>query len=191
VVAFHAAAARRQAEEELRQREQRYRAALGGAPAALLLLDVRGHCLFSNRACQALGGFTFDEGLGQGWTRCIHLDDRDQLLGGWTAALEKEAGTFAGEFRLNGSTREEVRWLRLRSTPIFSDKGQTLGHVATVEELTDLKLAESARRASEEQAAAAAQRHKKIEAALAQLGEDLQRQLQAGEEQRRQNEEQV
>jgi PAS domain S-box-containing protein len=189
-IAFHAAAARRQAEQELRQREQRYRVALGGAPTALLLLDVRGHCLFSNRACQTLGGFTFDEGLGQGWTRCIHLDDRDQLLGGWTAALEKEAGAFAGEFRSNGG-RDEARWLRLRSTPIFSDKGQTLGHVATIEDLTELKKAESARRASEEHAAAAAQRQKKIEEALAQLGEDVQRQLQAGEEEKRQSEEKL
>jgi len=189
-IAFHAAAARRQAEQELRLREQRFRAALGGAPAALLLLDVRGHCLFSNRACQALGGFTFDEGLGQGWTRCMHLDDRDRLLGGWTVALEKEAGTFSSEFRLNGA-REDVRWVRLRSTPIFSDKGQTLGHVATIDDLTDLKKTEAARRTAEEQAAGAAQRHAKIEAALAQLGEDLQRQLQAGEEERRQSEEKM
>src|SRR5262249_32539257 len=148
-VAFHAAAGRRQAEQELRTREQRFRAALGGSPAPLLLLDVRGHCLFSNRAAQSLGGFTFDEGLGQGWTRCIQLEDRARILGGWTAALENDAGSFNGEFRLN-ATRDGSRWLRFRSTPIFSDQGQTLGHVATIDELTDLKKAEEARRTSEE-----------------------------------------
>lgn len=189
-VAFHTAAARRQMEQELRQREQRFRAALGGSPAALLLLDAKGHCLFTNRACQSLGGFTFDEGLGQGWTRCIHLDDRDRLLTEWTAAVPTEAGTFSGEFRRTGG-RDERRWLRVRATPMFADQGHTIGQVATLEDVSDLKTAEEGRRASEKQAAAAAQRQTKIEEALDQLREELQRQLQAGAEAQGQAEERL
>jgi PAS domain S-box-containing protein len=203
-VAFHSAAARRQREQELRQREQRFRSALGGAPAPLLLLDAQGHCLFTNRACQTLGAFSFDEGLGQGWTRCIHLDDRDQLLTDWTNALRSDAGTFTGEFRLH-ENRDDSRRLRLRASAIVSDHGETAGHVATIEDLTEVTKqetarraseeradrAEAARRTSEEQAAAATGRQKKIEDVLNQLREELQRQLQTGAEAKRQAEERL
>jgi PAS domain S-box-containing protein len=187
-IAFHTAGERRQNEQDLRQREQRFRVALGASPAALLLLDAQGHCLFTNRACQTLGGFTFDEGLGQGWTRCIDLDDRDRVLNDWTAALQSEAGAFSSEFRLHG-TREEPRCLHLRSAQMFSDKGQSLGHVATLEEITELKRAEQARRGSEDRAVAAAQRQEKIEQVLSQLRAELERQVQSGAETQRQAEE--
>jgi len=201
-VAFHSATARRAKEQDLRQRELRFRSALGSAPAALLLLDAQGHCLFTNRTCQALGGFSFDEGLGQGWTRCIHLNDRDRLLTEWSKAVQAGTGMFRGEFRLNPNGAEPRR-LRLRSTTIVSDHGQTIGQVATIEDLTDLinaenmrhesedraERAEAARRASEEQAAAAAQRQKKFEESLNQLREELQRQIQSSSEAQRQAEE--
>jgi PAS domain S-box-containing protein len=196
-IAFHSAAGRRAKEQELRQREQRFRNALGSAPAPLLLLDAQGHCLFTNRACQSLGGFTFDEGLGQGWTRCIHLDDRDRLLTDWSASFHGGKGVFQGEFRLNTNLDEPLR-LRLRASTIFSDMGQTLGQVATIEDLTDFirsetarresedraERAEAARRSSEEQAATAAQRQKKIEESLGQLREELQMQLLTGAEEK-------
>ena len=201
-VAFHSASARRAKEQELRQRESRFRSALGSAPAALLLLDAHGHCLFTNRACQVLGGFSFDEGLGQGWTRCIHLDDRDRLLIEWSAAFQAGTGTFRGDFRLQGDG-DEPRRVRLQATTMISDYGQTIGQIATIEDLTDLinaenmrqeiedraERAEAARRASEEHAASAGQRQKKFEESLGQLREELQRQVQAHAEAQRHAEE--
>jgi PAS domain S-box-containing protein len=189
-LAFHTAAARRQAEQELRQREERLRAALGAAPAGLLLLDAQGRCLFTNRACQSLGGFTFDEGLGQGWTRCIHLEDRDAFLNDWAAALQAETTEFRGEFRLQGN-REQPRWLRLRSVPMFTDLGQVIGHVALLEEITELKMAARTAQESTEQLAAAGQKQKQIEEALGRLREELQRQMQAHAESLRASEDKV
>jgi PAS domain S-box-containing protein len=189
-VAFHSAAARRQAELEVRQQEQRMRAALGGAPAALLLLDAEGRCLFSNRAAQMLGGFTFDEALGQGWTRCIQLADRDRVLNDWTAALHTEAGEFVVEFRLHRSP-DEPRWMRLRASPMFSMQGETLGHVAVLEDATQEKRAEEALHASEAQVIAAASSHEQIEESLNRLREDLQRQLQVSTDARREIEEKL
>lgn len=189
-VAFHAAAARRQAEQELRQQEQRLRAAVGGCPAALLLLDVEGRCLFSNRAAQLLGGFSFDEALGQGWTRCIHLQDRDRVLNDWTAALHTEAGEYAVEFRMQG-VQNEPRWLRLRAAQMGTAEGQTLGHVAALEDITPWKLAEEKRHESETQLTAATARQKQIDETLSRLRDDLQRQVQASADAQRQMQEKL
>jgi PAS domain S-box-containing protein len=197
-VAFHSAAARRAKEQDLRQREQRFRNSLDSAPAALLLLDPQGRCLFTNRACQVLGGFSSDEGLGHGWTRCIHLDDRDRVLTDLGAAVHGVEGTFQCEFRLNFKG-DEPRRLRFQATTIVSDYGQPLGQVAVIEDVTNLmrleaarreseervERAEAARKAVEEQAATAAQRQKKIEESLGQLREELTRQLQAAAEEKR------
>jgi PAS domain S-box-containing protein len=184
-VAFHAVAARRQVEQELRQQEQRLRAAVSSCPAALLLLDVEGRCLFSNRAAQLLGGFSFDEALGQGWTRCIHLHDRDRVLTDWTAALHTETGEFAVEFRTQG-TPDQPRWLRLRAAPMGASDSPALGHVAVLEDITAWKLAEVTLRESETQLTASTARQKQIDETLMRLREDLEHQLQASAEAQRQ-----
>jgi PAS domain S-box-containing protein len=189
-VAFHAAAARRQAEQELRQQEQRLRTAVASCPAALLLLDAEGRCLFSNRAAQLLGGFSSDEALGQGWTRCIYLQDRDRVLNDWTAALHTEAGEYAVEFRMQGVSNEP-RWLRLRAASMESIDGHTLGHVAVLEDITARKLAEEKRHESEAQLATATARQKQIDETLSRLRDDLQRQVQAGADAQRQAQEKL
>jgi PAS domain S-box-containing protein len=197
-VAFHSAVARRAKEQDLREREQRFRTALGSAPAALLMLDVQGRCVFTNRVCQALGDFSFDEGLGHGWTRCIHIDDRDRVLNEWSAAMQGTGATFQSDFRLKIENKE-ARRVRLQAITIISDHAQSLGQIVVIEDVTDLiqstaacraseeraQRAEAARQTLEEQGAAAAQRQKKIEEALGQLREELAHQLQvAGEEKR-------
>ncbi|HBB32347.1 MAG TPA: hybrid sensor histidine kinase/response regulator, partial [Cyanobacteria bacterium UBA9273] len=38
-----------------------------------------------------------------------------------------------------------TRWVCLRSSPMLSDKGELLGHVGTIEDITERKEAEEAR----------------------------------------------
>src|SRR4028119_1971645 len=55
----------------------------------------------------------------------------------------KESQEYSSEFRLAGS--ENVRWIHVQSSPMFSDLGKLIGHVGTVRDITDRKQAEEER----------------------------------------------
>jgi PAS domain S-box-containing protein len=139
---------RRQAEHDLRQREVQYRALAGAAPAGLLLFDSTGRCFFSNATCQSACGFTAEEGLGEGWVRAIHADDRSRVAGEWLSAVQTVQG-YGSEFRLQPRQEGIPRWVRLRSAPMLADSGQVVGHVGLLEDLTERKSLEDALRGQE------------------------------------------
>jgi PAS domain S-box-containing protein len=138
--AVHAVA--RQAESQRRQREQPFRSLAACAPIGILQMDLQGRCVYMNCACQLLGGFSAEEGFDQGWTRFVHIEDRDWAAPAWTRAMQ--AGQeFACEFRFQPS-EQDVRWVRLHSTPMYSERGKMIGHVGILQDIADRKLLEEA-----------------------------------------------
>jgi PAS domain S-box-containing protein len=141
------ASQRHQAERDLKQREMQYRALAGAAPIGLLLFDPKGRCFFSNAACQAVGGFTAEEGQGEGWVRAIYAEERHRVVGEWLSAVQT-VQSYSSEFRLQprpGNTR----WVRLRSAPMLADSGQVVGHVGLLEDLSERKTVEESLRGQE------------------------------------------
>jgi PAS domain S-box-containing protein len=180
-VSFHEVPRDRRAEKEMRQNDERFRAAAACSPVPLLMLDARGACLFANRAFHNLAGLVFAEGLGEGWLHCIHPDDRDRFLADWTASVQtQETREYTGELRLHvgGITNPShehqgtARWARLRSAPMLADRS-TLGHVVTVEEISERKLVEERLHASDQRAAAAARERQHALEALQEAREEL------------------
>jgi PAS domain S-box-containing protein len=171
MVVFREAGARTQAGHELRQRADRFRALAGHAPAGLMVLDAEGRCVFTNPAAQSACGCTADECLGEGWSRHVQPQDRDRLIGDWLKAVVGKT-PFADEFRVVTGP-DAVRWLRVRSAPMLADGGEVLGHVASLEELTEHKKATEAladaRRESEEHLQEWAASEKKAEDAARKL----------------------
>ena len=168
MVVFREAGNRTQAWHELRQRADRFRALAGYAPAGLMVLDAEGRCVFCNPASQSAFGCTADECLGEGWSRHVQPQDRDRLIGDWLRAVVSKA-PFADEFRVVAGP-DVARWLRVRSSPMLSDGGEVLGHVAALEEVTGHKQAAEAladaRRESDEHLQEWAASEKKAEEAL-------------------------
>ncbi len=68
------------------------------APVGIFLSDPAGNCVFVNEQWCAMSGLALAEAQGDGWTRAVHPDDRERILGGWKEAVERGAPS-ATEFR--------------------------------------------------------------------------------------------
>jgi PAS domain S-box-containing protein len=134
---------KKRAEKALRASEQRFRSLSACSPLGFVLTDTAGNCVYTNPRCQEICGFTFEQALGQGWAEFVHPADRDRILEKWTETAT-HGGQFAEEFRW-GISEDHVRWTFVRSAPQVSDEGTVIGHVGTVEDVTERKQAEEAR----------------------------------------------
>lgn len=130
---------------ELRQSEERFRSLSACSPVGIFLADQERGCTYTNPRCQSICGFTLAESLGDGWRDFLHPDDRDQATAEWFAYVNGGyRHEFSGEYRFQ--TKDGiVRWTVLRASPFLSDQGEPMGHVGTVEDITERKQAEEAR----------------------------------------------
>ncbi len=127
-----------------RQRAEQFCSLAACAPAGILQMDPQCRCVYLNCACQLTGGFGADEALGDGWARLVHADDRDRVVPAWIRAMQ--AGKeFDGEFRFQPSPQAS-RWVRLRSSPMYSARGKVIGHVGVLQDIAGQKDAEEALR---------------------------------------------
>lgn len=127
---------------ELSKSEERFRTLCACSPLGIYVADVEGSCTYMNPRCQAICGLTLEESLAEVWQREVHPEDRDRVVADWLAWI-KESQEYSNEFRLAGS--ENVRWIHVQSSPMFSDLGKLIGHVGTVRDITDRKQAEEER----------------------------------------------
>ena len=127
---------------ELSKSEERFRTLCACSPLGIYVADVEGRCTYINPRCQAICGLTLEESLAEVWQREVHPEDRDRVVADWLAWI-KESQEYSNEFRLAGS--DNVRWIHVQSSPMFSDLGKLIGHVGTVRDITDRKQAEEER----------------------------------------------
>ena len=139
--------ARKQAEQKLRENDERFRSLSACSPVGIFMIDVEGRCTYTNPRCQAICGFTLEESLGEGWSQSVHPDDRHRVFAQWSEST-REGRQYSDEFRFQ--TKDgTVRWVHVRSSPMFSDQGELIGHVGTVEDISERKQAEQRLRESE------------------------------------------
>ena len=83
-------------------------------------------------------GQSRDEATGYGWTKAIHPDYADSLLGAWQTALA--SGTpVEQEFKLLNA-RGEGRWMWVKGTPMKNEQGEVLLWVGTVTDIHERKM---------------------------------------------------
>src|SRR5215216_2548948 len=131
---------RKRAEAALLEREEPFRSLSASSPVGIFLTDTAGRCTYTNPRCQAICGFSFDEGLGLGWERFVYPEDREAVAKAW-AACARERREYSGEFRFQ-TPLGIVRWVHARTSPMLSEQGTLIGHVGTLEEITERKRAE-------------------------------------------------
>jgi PAS domain S-box-containing protein len=159
---------RKQAEIALRESEGRFRVLCTSAPVAIFQLDAAGRCVYVSPLWEATTGQAPGDALGVGWAEALSPGTADVLLESWREALV-ENRVWTHERAITRRTNGERRWLYVKSSPILTDHGKSIGHVGTVEDIT-------ARKQTEEQLLQADRRKDEF---LAMLGHELRNPLAA------------
>jgi PAS domain S-box-containing protein len=82
-------------------------------------------CEYVNRAWREFTGYTTEQALGEGWTRCLHPEDLARWLEVSVRAFDERA-PFEIEYRLRRRDGE-YRWVHERAAPRYSDAGLFIG----------------------------------------------------------------
>ncbi|MGG6267573.1 hybrid sensor histidine kinase/response regulator [Leptolyngbya sp. AN03gr2] len=128
---------------ELRQSEERFRSLSASSPSGIFVIDPSGHCTYTNPRFQLICGIVPDLISDRSWQQCVHPDDRDRAHSQWKTYLE-HGGEFSEELRF--LTRDDsTRWVHVRSCPMLAQTGEPMGHVGTIEDITERKEAEATR----------------------------------------------
>ena len=126
---------RKRIEQALLEGEERFRTLCACSPIGIFLTDIAGRTTYTNARCQEIFGFSPEEARGDGWTRFIHPDDQARVVEEWA-----EAARAGRPFSLEYRTRRpdgRVRWVHDETAAVLSDRGEPIGHVGTVEDITD------------------------------------------------------
>ncbi len=151
---------RREAEEHLREAEERFRAIVEHVPAGIYLdaPDTSMQTLYVSPQVRAITGIPEDEWVGNAdsWVEALHPDDREDVLGRYLAALAAEE-PWSDEYRMRTRDGRTI-WVHDETTLIHDDEGRNAMLLGVMSDITERKLAEHALRESEQREREAAER---------------------------------
>ncbi len=138
--------------QALEEAEQRWNLALAGAAIGVFDIDLTRGTSFVSDTWKAMLGFDRQEDIDaqQEWLSRIHPDDIATVKAADNACIESRALRSQSEYRIR---HREGKWIWLRSDAIVIERapdGTALRMIGTQTEITQLKSAEAAMRASEE-----------------------------------------
>ncbi len=139
---------RKQAEEALRESEERFRTMAADSDILIAVSDETSNATYFSRAWVELTGRPVEELLRFGWTDLIHSEDRERFVSIYLTAFQKRE-TFSGEFRILNKAGQ-YRWLWARAPARFRPDGSFAGYISSCIDITDRSQAEQARKESEE-----------------------------------------
>jgi len=139
---------RRQAEQALRESEERFRAMADSCPIGIWVTDARGKAGFINRAYREFSGALSNRVDESEWESRLHEEDAPEFLEQFKRA-HQEHTIFKCEQR---SRRRdgEWRWMESVAVPRFSSNGEFLGLVGTTKDFTERRQAEQTTQNSRE-----------------------------------------
>ncbi|WHZ27694.1 MAG: putative histidine-kinase [Nitrospira sp.] len=131
-----------------RESERRLRDFADTAPAMLWVTEADGSCSFLSRGWYEYTGQTEEEGLGFGWLKAVHADDREESSRIFLEANRRHE-PFILDYRLRRADGE-YRWCMDAGRPRFEERGAFQGYVGSVIDITERRLAERSIKESEE-----------------------------------------
>src|ERR1700732_4935786 len=78
---------RKQAETSLRESEELFRSLSVSSPPGIFFSDLTVQLTYATPRCRDLCGFTLMESQNDGWTKFIHVDDREWVTRKWQAFI--------------------------------------------------------------------------------------------------------
>ena len=131
-----------QAEEALRESEEKFRTFTEMAPVGVFVTGADGLTTYWNKRLCDITGMQVVDGLGTGWADGVHPDDRERVFKEWYESAEKRA-SFSCEYRFvdrDGAVTHTIG----QASPLIDASSRVTGYVGTITDVTDLKQAEVA-----------------------------------------------
>jgi PAS domain S-box-containing protein len=143
---------RKQAEEELRRSERRYRTLVDLTNQFAWVMDANGQAMEDCPAFRRFTGQTYQEMKGTGWTKVLHPDDLQRAHAVWSKSVSTRM-PYEIEYRMR---RHDglYRVFLARGVPILNDDGSVLEWMCTCMDITERVLAQQKLRESNERFAA-------------------------------------
>jgi two-component system, sensor histidine kinase and response regulator len=139
---------KKQAEEALRESEQRWRSLTEALPQLVWSATPDGARDYFSTQWTEYTGAPVSDLLGWRWLDVLHPDDRELIRKLW-ADSAAGGGPYDVEYRARRSDGQ-YRWFRARGTPIRDSQGRIFKWFGTCTDITDSKHAEAVLRTSEE-----------------------------------------
>ncbi|MEP0912361.1 PAS domain S-box protein [Leptolyngbya sp. GB1-A1] len=139
---------RKQAENALKQSEERYRSLISATSQIVWMADVEGR-IAPNPAWRAFTGQTEAEFAGFGWLDAIHPDDRERTAQVWMQSVQTKS-LYETEYRIRAADGN-YRYFLIRGVPVLNQDGNIREWVGTCTDIHDRKQAEAALKEREEQ----------------------------------------
>lgn len=117
------------------------------AAVMVWMSDDRGHCTWVDPSWLEFAGQTLDQVLGDGWTACVHPDDREQSLAAYRRAVDARQ-PISMEFRLRRKDGT-YRLVKHSGAPRNDPRGRFAGFVGSCVDVTVHREAEARLLASE------------------------------------------
>ncbi len=131
---------------QLRESEALFHTLARASPVGIFRTDAAGDLNYMNQRCAEIAGYASAKGLGRGWLKALHPEDRERVSAAWYAAVT--AGEeFQAEFRYLHPDGQ-VRRVLGQGLPDVTEAGLLRGYVGTV---TDISERERDRRDLERQ----------------------------------------
>jgi diguanylate cyclase (GGDEF)-like protein/PAS domain S-box-containing protein len=120
---------------QLKESEALFHTLAKASPVGIFRTDAAGDLSYLNQRCAEIAGYPAVKGLGRGWLKAVHPEDRERVSAQWFAAVD--AGqAFQAEFRYqhpDGSVRHVLG----QGLPELTDAGDVRGYVGTITDLTE------------------------------------------------------
>lgn len=140
---------RRQAEEKLRESEERFRNMADHAPVMIWVTEQDASCSYLSQSWYEFTGQTPETALGFGWLDAVHPKDQKSSQEIFETANRNREG-FRLEYRLRRKDGSYT-WAIDSAHPRFDADGRFLGYIGSVIDIGERKEAEEKLQASENQ----------------------------------------